>query len=231
MASGVFLLLIAQILRLAKPAIGPLVDPFATSANDFEFYVSVTQAYGVLTALLGVAGIAFIARGLSAAQRHGEAVPARSLSIVVIVLVMVASALTAFSWVTSGVDTSPGTLASVAVSWLVGLVASLAWAYLFVVSLVGWRGGETPRLGWSLAALGAGLAVLVDLLLPVIVLLAVPQEQLFRMFEAIGIASLIAWVLLVVAFAVGSPSTDSAVDEAEPTLDPPGATLPGSAAG
>jgi hypothetical protein len=233
MASGVFLLLFAQILRLAKPAIGPLVDPFATSADDFEFYFSVAQAYGVLTTLIGVAGIAFVARGLGTARRHGEAVPARSVSVVVTVLVMVSSALTAFSWVRSGVDTSPGTIAAIAVSWLVGLVAALAWAYLFVVSLVGWRGGETPRLGWALAAMGAGLALLVDLLLPVIVILVTPQEQLLRMFEAVGAASLIAWVLLVVALAVGLPSTDPRADDLgpEPTPDPPGATQPGSAAG
>lgn len=231
--SGVFLMLIAEVLRLARPAIGPLVDPFAAPPNDFEFTVAVAQAYGVGTALLGIAGLAFIARGLSAARRQRVAVPVRSTLVVVTVLVVVSWVLSAVEWANSGVDATPGAIATTALSWLVGLIATLAWAYLFIVAVVGWRGGETPRLGWGLAALGAGLAVLVDLLLSVIVLLATPQEQLFRLFEAVGIASMITWVLLVAAFAVGLPSTESVADdlETEPTTDPPGATLPGSAAG
>jgi len=231
-ASGAFLMLSAEVLRLARPAIGPLVDPFATPPNDFEFTVAVAQAYGVGTALLGIAGIAFIARGLSAARGHEIAVPVRSTLVVVTVLVVASWALSTIEWVNSGIEATPGAIATTAFSWLVGLVEALAWAYLFIVSVAGWRSGEAPRLGWALAALAAGLALLVDLLLPVIILLATPQEQLFRMIEAVGIASLIAWMLLVVAFAAGLPSTDSVAGDGGPEpIDPPGASLPGSAAG
>jgi hypothetical protein len=237
MASGVFLLLIAQFMDLATPILDPLFVTF-DAPSDLAYYSALAQAYSLLTSLVSAFGLVYLARGLSAARRHEDVVSVRSLAVPLVVIAVVSSAITHIGWVGGalGVSTefvSSAFVAQFAASWVIGLVGTLAWSYLFVVAIVGWLGHEPPRLGWRLAALGAGLALLARLLAPITALMSTWPELLFRVFDTLAMAALFGWVLLVVALVVGLPSTESDPDAAEggPTLDPPGATQPGSAAG
>ena len=125
------------------------------------------------------------------------------------------------------------TLVFVVGALLANLFRVLALSYLVVVSVSGWLAQEAPRSGWRLAAIGAGLLLLQALVVPLLSLVPLPQEDLFALFGIIADGVLVGWVLLVVAFALGLPSTESVVED-EPagvTLDRPAVTTPGSGAG
>ena len=114
----------------------------------------------------------------------------------------------------------------VGIGLVLGLLSTLAWAYLIAVVFGGWLTGEEPRTGWRLAL----VAALIGLILPVvsttfIVIATLSQPVSSAFFQVFGLAGTVGWMLWLAAFAVGLPAGSSA------TADPPEATPPGSEAG
>ena len=184
--------------------------------------------HGFLTTVVGVFGIAWLASGLSAARRFEDAFRVRPLATLLVAGAVVSSATSFMAVIGLDVIDPPALIAGRPV---VNLLATLAWAYLFVVALSGWLAREEPSSGWGLAAVGAGLGLPLGLLAPVMEFVPAPQELLIGAIDLLALVALIGLVLLVVAFVMGLPSTESVADAPDPMPDPPAVTPRGSAAG
>ncbi len=233
LASGAFLLLLQHVMRL----LGPTVVGFLPGGEPLSFpYISPTEeAYSIFVSIVGVFAIAFIASGLSAARRYEGVRGGRGLA-AVLTVVTFASTGASIAWLTSvGFEFDDWLMHPVLVigQVLVNLFGTLAVAYLVVVSVTGWLGQEQPRAAWGLATVGAGLVLLPALAMPVISTPPLSQDVAYFVASLVAVGAVIGWALLVVAFALGLPSTESLPDETEsmPTRDRPAAMTPGSAAG
>jgi len=231
-ATGAFLLLLAHVMGLLESTLAPVFATLAPPSDEVALYSPLSQAYSISTALVGVFGIAFIASGLSAARRFEDTRPMRRLAVVLAILAVVSSAFSVLGLTTLEFDVTPVLVLSVVGTLFARFFETLTLAYLLVVSLTGWLAQEAPRSGWRLAAIGAGL-LLLQALVPFVGVVPLPQEGLLTLFGYIADGVLVGWVLLMVAFAVGLPSTESVVEEemAGATLDRPAATPPGSEGG
>jgi hypothetical protein len=226
-------LLLGQALGLVQPALDPWFASITPPSEEEFFFTPLAEGYSILTSLVGVFGVAFLARGLSDARRHRDSGRVRQLATVLTVLAAASLALNLLGLTYIEFEPSPMLALSIAGTLLVRLLMTLAVAYLVVIAVVGWIEHESPRLGWGFAAIGAGLIVLQRLLASVIGVVPLSQDLLLAVVGRVGEAALLGWVLLVVAFALGLPSTDGLTDDPEvpPTADPPGATRSGSGAG
>jgi len=231
-ASGAFLLLLAQVLGLLESTIDPLFVDLAPPTDEMSFFSPLMQAYSIFTSLVGIFAIAFIASGLSAARRYEDVGTTRGLAVLLAVLVFTAVAYTTFGFAMVQDDLSGNSIIIIAGALLANLFRSLALAYLVVVSVRGWVAQEQPRAGWRVAALGAGF-LLLELITPFIGVLPLAQDGLVAAIGLIADVALVGWILLVVAFALGLPSTVPIPDDesARFTLDRPATTTPGSAVG
>ncbi len=227
-ATGAFALLLQQVMRLLEPTLSPVFVALTPESNELSFYSPAAEAYGLLTTVVGVFGIAWLARGLSAARRFEDAVRVTPIAILLVAGAVGSSALSLMALIGVEVFGPPVLIAGTV---LVNLLATLAWAYLFVVALSGWLAREEPRVAWALAAVGAGLALTLRLVAPVMEFVPAPQDLLIRAIDLLALGALIGFVLLVVAFAMGLPSTESVADAPDPMPDPPAVTPRGSAAG
>jgi hypothetical protein len=223
-ASGAFLLLLAQVLTRIEPLLDPLFMTAMPPADNASLISPLAQGLSLVTSFLWILGLAFLARGLSAARRYGSSGPVRGLAIALAVAAVVSSALSVIGYTAIEYSPSDGPVLWIAGTVLVNLFGGLASAYLFVVCLNGWLGEELPRVGWGLAALGAGLIMVDRMLLPFLGLVPAPEPIMFSIAEGVASGEILGWVLLVVAFVIGLPSTTT-------TADPPAARTPGSGAG
>lgn len=223
-ASGAFLLLFAQVLTRLEPLLPPLFMTAMPPTDDASFISPLAQALFLAISFLWVLGLAFLGRGLTAARRHEGIGPLRGLAIALAVVAVVSSGLSVVGYTAVDYVPSDGQVLWIVGAWLVNLCGGLASAYLFVVCLKGWLGKERPPVGWGLAALGAGFIVVDRLLLPFVGLAPAPNPILFGIAEGVASGEVLGWVLLVVAFVIGLPST------AATTADPP-ATTPRDFAG
>jgi hypothetical protein len=232
LASGTFLLLLQHVMRRLGPTVVGLLP-----GEQLSFpYVSPTEeAYSLFVSIVGVFATAFIARGLSAARRYEDVRTGRGLA-AVLTIVAFASTGASIVWMTSvGFEFDDWLMHPVLVigQLLVNLFGTLAVAYLVVVSVTGWLGQEQPRAAWRLATVGAGLILLPALVMPVISTPPLSQDVAYFVASRLAVGAVIGWALLVVAFALGLPSTESIPDEetAGATRDPQAVTTPGSGAG
>jgi hypothetical protein len=178
-------------------------------------------------------GLAYLARGLASARRFEDVVSGRRVATVVIVFVVIETVLWLLPIAGSIAETpdllTPLNFASVALNF----VTKLAWSYIFVITFGGWIARERPRIGWLLVAFAAGIEVALPVLFAVGGF-AIWQASVVAA-QIIGLISVSNWVLLLLAFMVGVPSTAEVAAPDEPdaaaTADPPAATRPGSAAG
>ena len=234
-STGAILLLLQQVMTLLKPAIEPWLLSLAPPGDDLALFSPVVEAYDIVTALVWVFGLAFLASGLSAARRYEDVVKGRWLVVGLTILVVASIGFYVVGLRAFDLDANP-MMVTVASSLLVTLFGTLAVAYLVVVSLTGWLGQEVPRAGWGLAAVGAGMILVQRLMAPVVLVFPLSQEVLIGMFGLLADLALLGWVLMVVAFGAGLPSTEAVPDadhdlQERATADPPAATRSDSGAG
>ncbi len=234
-AWGALLLLLAQVMGLLEQTLDPVFVALAPPSDDLFFFSPLKEAYSIFTSLVAVFGIAFIASGLSAARRYESTGPVRGLAAVLVILAVVSAVVSTtvsmLQLTTSEFEVSPALVGTIIGSLLARFLRTLAFSYLVVVSVAGWLGQEAPRSAWRLAAVGAGLLLFPGLMSFLWVLL--PQEGLFPIFTFIQEGIVVGWILLVAAFALGLPSTESIPHDESTgvTPDRPAAMTPGSAAG
>jgi len=231
LAFGVVLLALTALMGSAER---PLFEWFMSrspAADNSWIFVAGT-VYGIAINAVRVFGLVYIARGLDGAPRSADVVSGRGLGILVTAVVATATVVSLASFLPIVGATELVTPVNLVAIGL-GMIVTLSWSYLFVITFGGWLAGEWPRIGWLLVALAAGMEVALPILLTVGRVVDVSQLGVVGL-QIGGLLSVSNWVLLLLAFAVGIPSTEvSAPDEpnAATTADPPAATRPGSAAG
>jgi hypothetical protein len=232
-AWGALLLLLAQAMGLLEQTLNPVFVALAPPTEDLSFFSPLKAAYSIFTSLVAVFGIAFIASGLSAARRYESTGPGRGLVAALVILAIVSAAVSMLLTTPAEFDVSPALVGAIIGSLVAQVLRTLALSYLVVVSVAGSLAQEAPRSAWRLAAVGAGLLLFSALVAPLTGLLSLSQEGFLAVIAFIQEGVVVGWVLLVVAFALGLPSTVSIPDDelAGATPDRPAVTTPGSGAG
>jgi hypothetical protein len=218
---GVTLMAVEQVIGVLSVALGPLfAESWIVPTDDTTTYVG-ASVFSIVRSAIGMLAVLSLALGLAAARRIEGGVD-RPVLVVLIggsIVVAVASDI-GFRLLTSeSVIVSP--IAYVA-SVVVGLASLLATSYLVAVALAGWLAGERPSIGWALAAASGSVTIAIVAAFALVSL--IQPRDLGPLLTVFSIAIAASPVLLLVAFAIGLPST-----EPDATPDPPGATTPGSA--
>lgn len=213
--AGVVLFAAHELMRIAAPlADDALTAVFPPNPDGLKPFMPHEYVYAWLTMLALAAATALTGRGLDAARQFGEVVPRRAIGAILGLVAILLTARGAALFLNSPESSVDGVLTTI--GFVINLIVTLGWVYLFTVAFGGWIAGERPRLGWGLAALGAGLYLVFDLFV--------------RAADVVGPIGLtipvltyqLAWLALLLAFVVGLPST---------TSDRPAAKTPGSAGG
>jgi hypothetical protein len=229
---------------LAMFAVGELLQAFAEPISRFvdglappdsgEVVSPARVAWSVFTSLVGIFAALYTAAGLAGARRHPNPGVTRSLAAwlsVLAVASVVASAAGSFG---AGLDLSPLSVILLVIGVVLSLLSTLAWTYLLVTTLGGWLASEAPKRAWGLAAIAAGIFLAIRLAIALLTAFPQPLGPADLVLSVIAWSSVVGWLLLLAAFALGLPSTapipvDAEIDSG-PTADPPAATRPGSAA-
>ena len=108
-----------------------------------------------------------------------------------------------------------------------GLGATLAWAYVAWVTVGGAMAGEVPQRAWRLGAIAFSILFAFRVFSGVFVVFGANAQGVGLVAIVVSLG---AWVILVVAFALGLPTPAEAVEaQVTTTADPPAVTQPGSA--
>jgi hypothetical protein len=229
---GVTLLAAEQVVQLLRVPLAPMLEAIMPVADDFTssgpMLVSTFYFWGA--AILGIAGLLYLARGLDEARRF-DAPGGRALAAGLVAICILITVIGLVGNLRLPEGTIFGGPVVLALTTALGLASLLATSYLLVVAVRGWRAGEEPSLGWGLVAISGSATLIVFTVLAVASLLEIQDFGLLSpMFST---ARAIAGVALLAAFLLALPSTDAVAwdeeDDADPTLDPPVATPPGSA--
>jgi hypothetical protein len=200
------------------------------SPSDVGPTTPATLAYAVFTSLLALFALLYMGAGLTAARRHDRGSAERPLAIWLGALAVVGAVISLATIFQLEFDTSPAGIVQLVIGFVLSLLLTLGWAYVTAVAIGGWLTHEQPRRAWVLAALGLSILFAVRLIASTVTALFL-GDAFLTLLTVTTIASAAAWLLLLVAFAVGLPASSDGGGEAEPTADPPAATPPGSAAG
>jgi len=220
---GVALLTIVALLDLWKgpwsssaflPEIFPRFPEWGFGVNESTLILG-----GIYMAAMNVVvvfGLLYLARGLDGARRSAPVVSGRILGIALTIVALISAGVSLESVLTYY---EPGDIMIPldVMALVMRLISALAWSYLFVIAIGGWLAGERPRAGWLLVALAAGIEIAIRTLLDGLVNI---QQSAFTVIFVAAVAN---WVLLLLAFVAGVPSTA--------TPDRPAVMTPGSGAG
>lgn len=211
---GVTLLAVRELLRAVAPALDGAFATLTPAPEAFPFFVPLDTAYDAFATLVGLFGLVYLARGLGEARRfEGGSSRSTTLAVVVLALLLVAAQWSIIGTLPADASMTIGTL--VAVSLGLTALNLLAWAYLTLTAARGWLAGEAPTRGW-LAATAAGVSMyLSTILLAILNWVAIaPSDPAFIISQAASLLGVAAWVLLLVALALGPPSTTEAGEAA-----------------
>ena len=204
----------------------PIRELLRGSAGFFEYQTPGETAFLVFNGLVALFGVLYTAAGLSSARRAPRSRLQRPVTIWLVALTVVGLVLslrTIVELFSSG-EYPADLVVPVGIGFVLSIASNLAWLYLTAVILGGWLAGETPGRAW----LAAGIAVLLLFLSPLVVgLVFVTTSGESSLLSVFNYATLAAWGLLVIAFALGLPSPTSTAD-LPVTADRQGATPPGS---
>ena len=215
-------------------AIGVLLTAFGQPIREFlrgdrdgsAFQSPAETAFLVFSGLIALFGVLYVGVGLASARRAPKSRAERPVAIwlTALTVVSIVLSLRTMAELLSAGEYPPDVLVSVAIGFVLSIASSLAWLYLTVVIVNGWLAGEAPGRAWLAAAIGVLLLFVSPLIASVVLAVQTAGSPFLQFFNYMTLA---AWLLLLVAFAVGLPSPTSPSSEAA-TADPPGATQPGS---
>lgn len=239
---GVTLLAAREVLRAVSPVLEGAFATLTPAPEAFPFFVPLSTAYDAFATLVGLFGLVYLARGLAEARRFedrgssGEA----TLFVVVLVLLLGAAQFSTIGDLPADASMTIGTL--VGVSLALTTLNLLAWGYLTLTAGRGWLAGEAPTRGW-LAATLAGLCLFVSTIVLAVLnwVVSAPSDGALLIAHVASLIRTAAFALLLLALAMGLPSTDQIEwvepedaeaaegDEPAPTLDPSAVPSPDSA--
>lgn len=185
-------------------------------------------ALSVFGSLIATFAVLYTGAGLTAARRFGATSAFRLLVVWLSVLAIINVVVSAVSSLSFDPGTSTWFLVLGLVGVVLNLISALAWTYLLAVAIDGWLADERPRVAWGIAAVGAALHLVVALMVGLSAVLGgLAGAGSEVVLAAVTVGSALAWLLLLLAFVLGLPSTSAPAV----TPDPPAARTPGSAAG
>ncbi len=236
---GVVLVALEQLMTTGSESLQEVFARLTPPGDDPLPFVPAAAFFSVVTSLVGVVAVLCIARGIASARRFEDVIRFRRLAIVLVLVSILGVAASLVSLGETTFESSMWTSPLVAIGITMSLMVALAWAYLLVVSLRGFVARDEPRVGWGLVALAATLFVVIRLAFNVVGFafnvggaVSVLQSVAEIVLILAGYGSVLGWILLLLAFALGLPSTKPVVESASDiTVDRPAATLPDSAPG
>ena len=159
---GLALFAFAEVLETFDRAIFDALVAF--TPEDVGPVTPAVVAFGVFTAMLGMFAALYTGAGLSSARRLERSPAERPLMIWLVALGVVSAVVSIASIVPllSGTP-APADLLQLAISFVVSLLVTLAWAYLVTVTVGGWLSGDVPRRAWALAGIATTLLFAVRL--------------------------------------------------------------------
>ena len=208
----------------------PIYEALAGPEQAFD--APTVVAYGVFVSLARLFGMVYLGVGIASTRRLPPARVERPLAVWLAALAVVGVVAGAVALGPPSTSGGAVDLVGAVIGLALGLGATLAWAYVMWVIVGGAIGGEVPKRAWQLGAVAISILFAFRVVSGVFVLFG--QDA-----QGLGVAAILislgAWILLVVAFALGlptpAPNADEAMTEDDATVDPPVATQPGSAAG
>ncbi len=229
LVAGAGLLAIEPILRLAREPLGPVFRAITPASEALPFFVPLGTGYDVLVTVVAAAGLILVGLGLSRSRRYDDPISPRfiGLGLGLLAVVIAAARLLLFRDLPAEVSSIMPVLIAVSLVSTVAFVGS--WSYLTGVAFLGWVAGESPRIGWVLAAAG-GLAILLASAIGTVVGLigtTSPDGNIFAF--VVSWLTGAGWLLLLLAFVTGLPSTRDLASVDLATDDPEAGPPPGSA--
>jgi hypothetical protein len=222
LAFGLGLMALGPLLRLIDAPMTQFLDSLSPSGEAFMGISPAVIAFHVVTSLVSVAAITFVAVGLAGSRRHPKHRRERLMLIAVTVVSLATVAVMLVPFIRLSFDLTPFQWTLLLISHAVSLIGALARSYLIAVTFGGWLGGEAPPLGWAFAFGASVLGLIVGIVNAIFLVIAIwsapVSSSIFSIVATLGSAS---WILFLAAFAVGLPATD----------DRSAATPLGSAAG
>ena len=225
------------VLGLALLSAVELLDAFDTpiyealAGPDQAFDAPTVVAYGVFVSLARLFGMVYLGVGIASTRRRAPTRAERPLAVWLAALAVVGVVAGAVALGPPSTSGGAVDLVGAVIGLALGLGATLAWAYVTWAIVGGAMAGEVPNRAWQLGAVAISILFAFRVVSGVFVLFG--QDA-----QGLGVAAILvslgAWILLVIAFALGLPTpapADEAMTEDDATVDPPAATQPGSAAG
>lgn len=228
---GLVLLAVGELLGAFNAPISQfLFDLAPPSDADIAFSTPAQFAFTVFTALLSVFALLYVGAGIASSRARERGPVERPLTIWLAALSVLATVFSLVSLTAAQFEPTPMLVAQAISGTILSALVTFAWAYVTVVTVNGWIAGERPRRAWLLAAIGTSTLFALRLIFPALALIPLDATAL-PVLSVIAYVSYAGWLLLAAAFLLGLPTPSSSNDVAEPTVDPPAATQPGSAAG
>jgi hypothetical protein len=214
---GTILLAAVQGLLVLGDPLQPIFESLTPASEELPFLVPLAALYSALIGLVAAFGLVYIGLGLSQARRFEDTTGILpSLFVLVAAVLATVAGVIAVARIDLGdMAMSPPLAIFLGSSVILGILRVAVWAYLAAVATRGWRAGEEPTAGWSLAILAAGLVLLALALADLNGLIEVQDPTIATLYSyVLSTAYALGHVCLLAAFAVGLPTLDE-TDEVE----------------
>jgi hypothetical protein len=185
-------------------------------------------AYGVFKSLVRLFGVLYLGAGISAARRLAPTTMQRPIAIWLVALAVIGTVIGPLALASTVGDLGAVDVVAAVIGIALALAVTLAWAYVVLVTVDGSLAGEAPMLAWRLAAVATAILFAFRIVSGLFVAFG---DAAFTVGVIAGYVSIGAWLLVLVAFAIGLPSpisTSTSTEGEAATADRPEATPPGS---
>ena len=219
LAFGLGLLMLSTLLSVARGPIEGLLNGLAPTDDVTAFATPSSIAYSVFSSLVEIAGIVYVAAGLSSTRERD---PGRGQRLALILLATMGIVIVLLPYAVIRIDRqlTPADWPAFGLTIGIALLNALAWAYLIATALGGWLSSEQPRPAWASVSI-CGLIILAIQLLSTLTLIAANLRseplQSSGLFTLIGFATTFVWVLFLAAFAIGLPARPERTETSEAT--------------
>jgi hypothetical protein len=204
---GTILVALVQGLQVLGDPLQSIFEILTPASEELPDFVPMAAAYNVLTFVVLVFGLAYIAVGLSRARRSQDS-PADVTSLFVPLATILATVAGVIE--VSRLDIPLGSLTPalvfyVAAAFVPGILQMGVWAYLLAITTRGWRAGDAPAVGWRLGVLGPALVLGSFLLIYVVRILELQASLGDPYLYIVSGAYALGYLSLLFAFFAGLP--------------------------
>ncbi|MDO8484179.1 MAG: hypothetical protein Q7S35_04470 [Candidatus Limnocylindrales bacterium] len=211
---GAILFAVGEGLQVLGERLWPFFLGLTPQGDDLPYLFPLAIGYNGLASLIATSALAGIGLGLARARRFGNRGATRSVTLLVLLpagLLVVSRIVTANQLLPGEPRLTPDAILYASSTVVLGILSILAWAYLALTALRGRLAGEEPRIGWSLGALSAVLALAASEVFAALAIVALPELSVTGYLFLLSGLFALGPLALLAAFAFGLPSLESAV--------------------